>query len=159
MIDESIIHTETIDQQAGPDWFYRILVSALAAVAIWLLAMPWVPTIAGCTMRRFHLQSDSFAVWAIQQPIPPMYSFANTAQVRTSAPTGDQDGVLENRMINHFPTRMFTFANGRARYLLDDSDKWFVFQSSYRGQQVNSVYRLESHPDGGWISTSIKGEQ
>ncbi|MCA9138466.1 MAG: hypothetical protein KDB00_16960, partial [Planctomycetales bacterium] len=143
--------SESIDHPVTSDWFFRILVAALFAVAIWLLAMPWVPAIAGSTMRRFHLQTGSFAGWAIQQPIPPMYSFANTVQVRTSDPNtsiDDPSDVLAERMVNHFPTRMFTFANGRARYLLDDHEKWFVLRSSYRGQQVDSVYKLQQQPDG-----------
>mgnify|MGYP001820419556 FL=1 len=145
-----------------PDWMYRILVTALLLVAVWLLAMPWVPAIARCTMKRFHLQTDSFAAWAIQQPIPPMYSFANTTEVRNRPPisadqpasessgSSEDNAVLAGRFINHFPTREFTFANGRVRHLLDRSSRWFVFRSAYRGQTVESVYRLDPAAEHGW---------
>ncbi len=149
------------------DWSYRILVTALASVAVWLMAMPWVPAIARCTMNRFHLQTHSFAAWAIQQPIPPMYSFANTTEVRNRPPgAGSEaspdmnpgDGVIAGRTINHFPTREFTFANARARYLVDQTSKWFVLQSTYRGQTIESVYRLDPAAGNGWNVTLVKDE-
>jgi hypothetical protein len=146
---------------ARPDWLFRTLVTALFAVALWLLAMPWVPAIARCTMQRFHLKTSSFGAWAIQQPIPPMYSFANTTEVRSRPPVtaadrstdptveSENDGVLASRTINHFPTREFTFASSRVRYLRDRSSKWFVLRSTYRGQTIESLYRLDPE-ERGW---------
>lgn len=141
-----------------PDWIFRVLVAALFAVALWLLAMPWVPAIARCTMQRFHLLTGSFPAWAIQQPIPPMYSFANTTEVRTTPPGDVLDpgslpsraGLIMGQTINHFPTREFTFADARARYLRDRREKWFVLRSTYRGQVVESRYRLVPASEGGW---------
>jgi hypothetical protein len=169
-----------------PDWLFRVLVTALFAAAGWLLAMPFVPGIAACTMRRFHLQTDSFATWALQQPIPPMYSFANTTEVRDRPPefvtpslhesqalesrVGDENnlqssgkhpstGRIGGRMINHFPTREFTFANARVRYLNGDrTSRWYVLKSTYLGQSVQSVYRLDPFEDGGWTVNRIKHE-
>jgi hypothetical protein len=169
-----------------PDWLFRVLVTALFAVAGWLLAMPFVPGIAHCTMRRFHLQTNSFATWALQQPIPPMYSFANTTEVRDRPPevatpsllespvldsqVGEENsrqfsgkhssaGRIAGRMINHFPTREFTFANARVRYLNGDrTSKWYVLKSTYLGQSVQSVYRLDPFEDGGWTVKLIEHE-
>jgi hypothetical protein len=169
-----------------PDWLFRVLVTALFAVAVWLLAMPFVPAIAGCTMRRFHLQTNSFATWALQQPIPPMYSFANTTEVRDRPPevatpsvlespvldfqVGDENsrrfsgehpssGRIAGRMINHFPTREFTFANARVRYLNGDrTSRWYVLKSTYLGQSVQSVYQLDPFEDGGWTVKLIEHE-
>lgn len=134
-----------------PDCLYKILVIGLFAVAIWLLAMPWVPAIARCTMNRFHLQTRSFGAWALQQPIPPMYSFANTTEVRSEGKK-----VLASRTLNHFPTREFTFASARARHLLDRSSKWFVLHSAYRGQAIQSIYQLDPADLGGWKVTLVK---
>ncbi len=142
-----------------PDWFFRTLVGVLFAASVWLLAMPFVPAIASCTMHRFHLKTGSYALWAIQQPIPPMYSFANTTEVRNLPPAAAKDeastGRIAGRLINHFPTREFTFANGRVRYLLDRSSRWFVFKSTYRGQTLNSVYRLDPAAENGWTVTLL----
>jgi hypothetical protein len=173
----------TQDTGPKPDWFYRSLVAGLLVVAVWLLAMPWVPAIARSTMQRFHLRTDSFTAWAIQQPIPPMYSFANTTEVRNQPPASlayrspaargvivteatDVEpaspsdlapaAVVAGRMINHFPTREFTFANARVRYLRDGRSKWFVLRSRYRGQTVESIYRLEPSEGPGWTATLIE---
>lgn len=142
------------------DWFFRILVTSLFAVAIWLLAMPWVPAIAQCTMHRFHLRTGSFAAWAVQQPIPPMYSFANTTEVCDQLPdhTLSSRGVDHRGMINHFPTRVFTWASGRATHLRDGASKWFVLRSAYRGHGVDSVYRLDRSRDGGWTVSLVEGD-
>ena len=145
--------------------------TALFLVAGWLLAMPWVPAIARCTMNRFHLQTGTFVGWAIQQPIPPMYSFANTTEVRSRSPSEAADrsdelptssgdsAVLASRFINHFPTREFTFANARIRYLRDRSSRWFVLRSAYRGQTVASLYRLDPVAEHGWSATRVVDEQ
>ena len=80
---------ETDTQAAShpdPDYAFRAITITLLLVAGWLLAMPWTPAIARSTMKRFHLQTESFLLWAIQQPIPPMYSFANKVKVTTSPP-------------------------------------------------------------------------
>jgi len=166
--------------------FYLILV-ALALVSGWLLLMPWVPSIAESTMERFHLRSSSFAWWAVQQPIPAMYNFANRTEIRdlppadhlvglvdpflldplateaTNASPADPSrrelGIVGGRMINHFPTREFTFANGRYRYLRGEDPRWFVLESRYRGSELSSTYELRPLPEGGWQVTLVADEQ
>ncbi|MFK8111514.1 MAG: hypothetical protein AB8B91_04915 [Rubripirellula sp.] len=116
---------------------------------VWLLLMPWVPSIAQATMNRFHLRTSSFAAWAIQQPIPSMYNFANRYEVN-EFPPGMVDPILfegEKRYINHFPTRAFTFANKRVMYLGKGEDRWFTLESSYRGQTLESRFHLKSEND------------
>lgn len=183
------------------DWGFRVFVGVIAVIAAWLIAMPWVPAIAKTTMNRFHLRTSSFAAWAIQQPIPPMYNFRNTTQIRSAPPmnaakaaaeiaaretaiaslvdpllleldhggigggepivglaTPSDSGILAGRTLNHFPTREFTFANGRARFLVGQSNRWFVLTSTYRGQTVRSVYELRRDADGIWIATRLPDE-
>ncbi|MGB7343062.1 MAG: hypothetical protein WBD20_02520 [Pirellulaceae bacterium] len=138
---------------ASPDWSFRILRGVLFAAAAWLLLMPWCPPIAKCTMNRFHLRTGSFPAWAIQQPIPPMYSFANTVQV-TDVDSATSTEVIASRTINHFPTRIFTFANGRVRYLMDDHPKWVAMKSTYRGQSVQSLHRLDPPNQNSGVAAS-----
>ena len=89
------------------DYGFRAIVTLVVLIAIWLLLMPWVPVIASATLHRFHLRTSNFALWAIQQPIPSMYNFANRYEVR-EIPPGLLDPIIENtekRYINHFPTQ------------------------------------------------------
>lgn len=120
--------------------------------AVWLLLMPWVPGIAQATMNRFHLSSSSFPVWAIQFPIPTMYNFANRFEVR-EIPVGLLDPVIDTnnrRYVNHFPTRKFTFANTRYRYLSESADRWFVIESRYRGQTIETQFHMKPIEGGGF---------
>lgn len=130
---------------ARPDWGYRLISLVAAVVAGWMLLTPWIPFVSDCLMRRFHLRTSSFAVWSVQQIVPPMYSFRNTAVVRdlpldivesglidpflldpllfnplneppNVAAVKNELGVVAQRTINHFPAREITFANTRYRY-------------------------------------------
>jgi hypothetical protein len=151
-----------------PDWGYRILLTVAAIVAAWLLLMPVCPPIIQSTMQRFHLRTPSFAWWAIQTPIPAMYNFKNTTEIRDLPPPGELEGlvdplwlsplddnttelgVLATRTINHYPTREFTFANGRVRYLQDESPRWLVIESHYRGESLQSTYALSRDDASVW---------
>lgn len=159
---------KTSTLRAKPDWGYRILLAIAAIVAGWLLLMPICPPVIRSTMQRFHLRTPSFAWWAIQTPIPAMYNFKNTTEVRDLPPEGelaglidplwlsplDEDaakpGILTTRTINHYPAREFTFANGRVRYLQDESPRWLVIESHYRGQSMHSTYELTRDDAGKW---------
>lgn len=162
------------------DWGFRSLLFALGCVGLWLLMTPWIPGVSQSLMNRFHLRSGSFVVWAIQQPIPSMYSFRNTTEIRDlpldiaesglidpflldplfglpTIETGPAEslGILNGRTINHFPTREITFANSRYRYLSESRNpaqatRWFVLESTYRGRQLRSVYELTAADDGIW---------
>lgn len=143
---------ESPTQPAPVDLGFKAIVALAIVVAIWLLLMPWVPAIASSTMHRFHLRSGSFTWWAIQQPIPSMYNFANRYEVR-ELPPGLLDPILETsdkRYINHFPARTLTFANTRFRYLHEGQDRWMTIDSSYRGQTLESRYLAQHRESGGF---------
>ncbi|MCC9656125.1 hypothetical protein [Rhodopirellula halodulae] len=159
---------ESSRSTSKPDWGYRLLMSVAVLVAGWLLLMPWCPPIIHSTMNRFHLRTPSFVQWAVQTPIPAMYNFKNTTEVRDLPPqdelsglvdpfwltpleeTSDELGVVASRTINHYPTREFTFANGRVRYLQEDADRWLVIESHYRGEFLQSTYQLSRDEAGVW---------
>ena len=162
------------------DWGFRSILFVSGCVGLWLLMTPWVPAVSQSLMNRFHLRTASFAVWAIQQPIPSMYNLRNTTEVRDlpldvahsglidpllldplfGLPTVETNpskpiGIVGGRTINHFPTREITFANSRYNYLgklqnPSQSNRWFIFESTYRGQKLNSVYELSVADDSTW---------
>jgi hypothetical protein len=134
------------------DYGFWAIVSLVVLIAIWLLLMPWVPAIASATLHRFHLRTRSFVLWAIQQPIPSMYNFANRYEVR-EIPPGFLNPIFESnekRYINHFPVRILTFANTRYRYLHDGRDRWVMIDSTFRGQRIESHYHAKPRDDGGF---------
>ncbi len=145
------------------DHGFRIIVTLVVANAIWLLLMPWVPGIASATLHRFHLRTESFSLWAIQQPIPSMYNFANRYEV-DEIPPGFFEPIIEvdeKRYINHFPTRILTFANTRYRYLNEGTDRWVTIDSTYRGQSLETRFHAKPLASGGFemVRLSEAGQQ
>lgn len=162
------------------DWGLRSLLFVSGCLGFWLLMTPLIPAVSQSLMDRFHLRTTSFAVWAIQQPIPSMYSFRNTTEIRDlpldigesglidpllldplfGLPTVETNpskpiGIIGGRTINHFPTREITFANSRYEYLSKpqnpaQSTRWFILESTYCGRKLRSVYELTVADDGIW---------
>ena len=125
------------------------IVTLVVGVAIWLLLMPWIPAIGRTTLNRFHLNSGSFATWAVQFPIPAMYNFANRYEVRRKPMTERDDADRSRqRLVNHFPVRIFTFADGRYVHLRYGEDRWLTVESSYRGQTLRSSFHAQPKPAG-----------
>lgn len=139
-------------QASRRDYGFLAFVLLITIIAVWLLLMPLVPAIASAALHRFHLRSSTFLWWAVQQPIPSMYAFANRYEVRESPP-GEIDPVIETnqkRYINHFPTRVLTFANMRYRLLNDGRDRWVTIESTYRGQTIKTTLHAKPLPGGGF---------
>ncbi len=160
------------DSKRTRDFGFLTLLCLVGLVVTWLLLMPWVEAITRTTMRRFHLQCDSFAKFAIQFPVPAMYNFANTVQVTEMSPEwretllGDPlfgDSMLEelgetgkSRYVNHFPARRITFSDARYEHLQSGQDRWFTLRSSYRGQHMTSTYHLKPRDQGGYEMVRVK---
>ena len=144
--------TDLNDQPKTRDCGFVAIVAMVVVVAVWLLLTPFVPAIASATLHRFHLRSASFTWWAIQQPIPAMYNFANRFEVR-EFPPGLVDPIIdtaEKRYINHFPTRVLTFANTRYMHLNKGEDRWVTVDSTYRGQTLETRFHAKPLKGGGF---------
>ncbi|NND97658.1 MAG: hypothetical protein HKN47_10060 [Pirellulaceae bacterium] len=137
-------------QSPPRDIAYRVLISLIVVVVIWELLTPLVPSVAMTTMKRFHLRTESFWLWAIQQPVPSMYNFGNTVEIH-SIPPGMIDPILPGerpRYLNHFPLRRLTFADGRYDHLRKGDHKWFEAKSTYRGQELTTMVHAKPIGDG-----------
>lgn len=138
------------DQAPRVDVGFLAIIGLVTIVAAWLLAMPLVPAISTATMNRFHLCSKTFAGWAIQQPIPAMYNLANRYEIYRQLPASWSDPTvndhdderLEAGYVNHFPSRLITFANARARLLREQEDRWYQLESSYRGRTLTTRWHV-----------------
>ena len=128
------------------DYGFLGIVTLVAVVAVWLLLLPVVPAIQIATMKRFHLATGSFAGWAIQQPIPSMYNFANRLEAHLP-PREPPEAPLWN-YTNHFPPRLFTCGYERRNVLRLNKELWLTAESSYRGQQVSTTFNLVPQAGG-----------
>ena len=154
--------------------FVLVMVGVLTVTA-WLLATPVVGWVSMATMRRFHLHSENYVTWAAQFPIPAMYNFANRFRYRrvygddvpieSIVPVFDLEGQSVNppemtpwRYLNHFPTRVMTFADGRYRYGRTGWPYEFEIESRYGDQLVRSLFRWRRTEEGVYVITRRRGD-
>lgn len=132
-----------------------ILLAAVACVAAWIIALPISQTVQDAYLKRFHLATPSFIGWSIQQTVPAMYNLENrywfdrqplsAQQSFQRSTTGENPGEdfdgFESGMVNHFPTRKFTFGDARS-ILNKDPNGYFYLSSKYRGREIRSSFRM-----------------
>jgi hypothetical protein len=86
----------------------RILVSLLAAGALWLSLVPLHSGVAAAMMERFHLRGAR-ARWVLLQALPSMYNFVNVVQVHVPGGDPEDDAIW----LNHYPLRAITYTHRR----------------------------------------------
>lgn len=141
---------------AGPDaraandrarWLALGLALLMGAYALGTLALALDARVARFFLARFHLRSESFALWALSAPSPWMYGFENrvlvsaTPQTTSSllAPTAPDRWVT----LNHQPARVFTFAP--LRFLFAQPGMKYVYlRSRYRDVALETGYEVHS---------------
>lgn len=123
-----------------PDFGFRAILLLILLVACWLLALPMSRFVQRASLNRFHLQTRSFALWAVQQPIPAMYNFHNRYEIRPSPWAKDSPGQAPfvRGTANHFPLRLFTFGDNRAIFLRSPERRQIDIWSSYRGEELHT---------------------
>jgi len=133
-----------------PDWIFCGLVALVVAVTLWLLSLPLCPFVQQAALRRFHLQTRSFAVWALQAPIPAMYSFHNRYRLESQP----WDATFFDRpvtgSINHFPVRIYTFAETRPLLLPQTDRQMLTIESRYRGRSLTTRWTVTEAEEGGY---------
>jgi len=143
-----------------------LLLVAIVGIALWIVALPMSATVQEAYLKRFHLASPSFLSWAIQQPVPAMYNFENQVTISTgnleepaenpstrSAESASQstsdlstsgpadENMIADFMINHFPTRSFTFGHTRS-HLKENPAGNYHLTTRYRGREIRSLFQL-----------------
>jgi hypothetical protein len=140
---------------AKVDFGYVIILLIIASVSTWLISMPFCKFIQRATMDRFHLQTESFWVWCVEQPIPAMYNLYNRYEIRPSPWKPEPDGVWEAGTLNHFPLRLFTFGDNRVIFLRPKERRQIDLWSSYRGEALHTQWIAEPSSDGGFDLSGV----
>jgi len=135
------------------DGFFFVILSLVAAIALWIVSMPFCKFVQRTTINRFHLQTRSFATWAIQQPIPSMYNLYNRFEIRPSPWKPEPNAIWASGTVNHFPLRMFTFGDNRKVYLRPDEAREIDIWSSYRGERLHTHWVATPAEEGGFDLT------
>ena len=111
--------------------------------------MPFSGFIQQTTFNRFHLQTRSFLVWAIQAPVPAMYNFHNRYRVEPpSLGVGPAAEPLTGT-VNHFPVRIYT-GNTRRFMMHDRARHMLTVESRYRGHSLTTRWVAVPNAAGGF---------
>ncbi len=136
----------------------------LAFASLVLLAQPFSTVVQNVRLKQFHLQQDSFPLFAVNHFIPPMYSFANeiwyTNKLVDFAEIESQEGAADvfHYWLNHYPTRFVSFdIIGRQKFFDDDPPRYLYVRSKYRDSAWRTIYELRLE-DGVMSLNALKSD-
>lgn len=129
----------------------RLFAVLLGGCALALGALHATDAGQDALLRRFHLRPASTAEWMALQPLPGMYNFANRAWTSRRPVAWDRldvdPTVDDGRYVNHYPTRIVTFASSRAAWGRHGCPDYLYVESTVRGRSLQSRYRLDRDAD------------
>ena len=128
-----------------------ILVTAVAALLI-LVSKP----MQVAALKRFHLASDHYGLWAVHQFVPSMYNFENKivfSNLQTDFDDIDaQDLTLIKTTLNHFPARHVTFGDFRKKHFGEHDQATFQMMSTFRNQRLVSTWKIDKRDGQLWVT-------
>jgi hypothetical protein len=134
------------------DWFALLLLTFMLGIAAWIVAMPFSSTVRQHAIRRFHVASPSFQVWAAMAPVPAMYNFENRAQFSNEligeGPFDEDHESWFSLQLNHFPARIFTFGEMTSKCFRDHRQGTLEMSTRYRETELTSRWEIQEQPDG-----------
>lgn len=134
----------------GKDVGSGMLLGTIGLVAAWLIGILMTTSVSRMALDRFHLQTESFLGWSVQQIIPAMYNFENRFEFqpdRTVAGTV-VEFAKKTRQLNHFPIRIVTFFDSRYGLFHEGNGAQLQVISRYRGQKLITDWHVIAAADG-----------
>jgi hypothetical protein len=140
------------DIRSAKDFSGLTLSVAITASALVTISILFSQAMTDAALKRFHLASDSYPVWALQQCVPRMYNFENKIWFAASikdltAAEGKSDGMYE-ATLNHFPARHITYGDLRTRQFRQSDSAIFKMKSSFRGRHLTSIWEIKKDGSG-----------
>jgi uncharacterized membrane protein YcjF (UPF0283 family) len=137
---------------AAADWSAIIFCLAIALTTATTVSILFSKTMAVAALKRFHLASESYPIWALHQCAPSMYNFENKVWFANSRgpEISPGDRGFYSATVNHFPARHITYGDLRSRQFLDQDLATFKMTSSFQGETLVSVWQIEKKASGVW---------
>jgi hypothetical protein len=130
----------------------------ILAVIGWTLSIIFSPTMRDMAMKRFHLGSDNFGLWAAHQSVPAMYNFENriqfTNELLDDAPFDPTEKTYEKRTLNHFPARFITFGDQLASCFSNRREGTFEMSSIFGDTELVTRWKIQRRPHTTGASTA-----
>ena len=119
----------------------------ILAVGVWTLSVIFSPAMRDMALKRFHLGSDSYALWAAHQTVPSMYNFENrvkfTNKLLGDAPFDPNDDTYIEQTMNHFPARFITFGDRLAPCFLEQPHGTFEMSSTFGDTELVTRWEIQ----------------
>lgn len=140
------------DKEFRSRWGLQIFYIGLWLVAFVCAGAPFSRPVVSLLMANHHFRPQSWTAWIVLQPVPKMYSFANTCWIG-KAPLLEQKPEFqsENRFlrerfwVNHYPARKARFDGGREALGLG-IDHYVYVRSVYFGYSETTGFRVKTEP-------------
>jgi hypothetical protein len=134
-----------------PDRVAWVIYACMSVCAAWIISMNFSESVQMATLRRFHLATENFSLWALQQVSPAMYNFANEGLVQEKQMPMDKLVGISHPpagYFNHYPVRPLTWA---FRNQIPACGYWGIFRSRFRNLEFRTKYHLtRDENDLGW---------
>ena len=132
----------------------KLITGIVVVICAWILCLPFWDVPQRALLERYHLRSPHYLVWAIQQPIPAMYSCENRywwiEAKGEFLPVPELESAKESRLVNHFPVRLLTFGDNRVRLLRDGQPVTLAVRSRYQGSELSTACHAIPNADGSY---------
>ena len=138
------------------DWAAILLGLAILATSIAALSILFSKQMQVVSLKRFHLASDNYGIWAAHQLVPSMYNFENKIVFSNLADNlddvDDQDPTLFKDTLNHFPARHITFGDFRKRHFAHHDRATFRMTSTFQNQRLISTWKIDKRDGKLWVT-------
>lgn len=123
------------------------LLLLILVVAAWTLSIIFSPAMRDMALKRFHLGSDSFPLWAAHQTVPAMYNFENriqfTNELLGDAPFAPANETYNKHTLNHFPARFVTFGDQLAPCFSQQRQGTFEMSSTFGDTELVTRWQIQ----------------
>ena len=138
------------------DWAASLFGIVILVTSVATLSILFSKQMQVAALKRFHLASDNYGVWAIHQFVPSMYNFENKIVFSNLATNLDdvdeQDATLITDTLNHFPARHVTFGDFRKQQFGERDHATFRMVSSFQNQRLISTWQIDKRDGILWVT-------
>ena len=122
------------------------IVAWIIVVIGWSVSMVFSTVMRDMALKRFHLESESFLCWAINQSVPSMYNHENriqfTNQLIADGPFDPDDESYVKATLNHFPARYITFGDQVPRSFSKTRHGTFEMESRFADTTLTTRWEI-----------------
>lgn len=142
----SILKSSQWKKHPGTCFFISVLIFLYIYIGLKLVS----PRLQRRSIAQFHLTSSSFLGWAVTQPVPSMYNFANEVWIGNRPKNAAQEfpatGPVKHyyTWLNHYPLRIVTFNWHRSMIFTDKDYKYISLRTTYQNTFVETCYYLNA---------------